>query len=109
MTMSESPTNNPALPVRPLSQLTSRTFTWLWPGRLALGKLALLEGDPGLGKSVVTLDLCTRLSTGRPMPDGSPGLAPSNVIILNAEDNEEDTIRPRLQAMGADLDRVFVL
>src|SRR5262249_172381 len=43
---------------------------WLWPGRLALGKLAMLDGDPGMGKSLLALDLCARLSTGRPLPDG---------------------------------------
>jgi putative DNA primase/helicase len=92
--------------VRPVSQLVSRPLTWLWPGRLALGKLAILDGDPGLGKSLVTLDLCARLSTGRPFPDGSccPGVG--NSIVLNGEDGAEDTIRPRLQALGADLERV---
>ena len=59
--------------LRPLSQLESQAVSWLWPGRLALGKLAMLDGDPGLGKSLLTLDLCARLSSGRPMPDGSPG------------------------------------
>jgi AAA domain len=126
------------MPIQPISQLTTRTITWLWPGRLALGKLAILEGDPGLGKSLVTLDLCARLSTGRAFPDGSacghppPNPSPqapspptplplstwgegrrtsepANSLILNGEDNAADTIRPRLQALGADLDRVFVL
>ena len=46
--------------VRPVSQVSSRSVSWLWPGRLALGKLALLDGDPGLGKSLLTLDLCMR-------------------------------------------------
>jgi hypothetical protein len=45
-------------PYRPVSQLASRPVGWLWPGRLALGKLAIVDGDPGLGKSLVTLDLC---------------------------------------------------
>src|SRR6202023_1198737 len=94
--------------VRPVSQLLTRSVAWLWPGRLALGKLAIIDGDPGLGKSLVALDLCARLSTGRPLPDGSSGPEASNTIVLNAEDGEEDTIRPRLQALGADLERVFV-
>jgi hypothetical protein len=93
---------------RPVSQLAPRTVAWLWPGRLALGKLAILDGDPGLGKSLVTLDLCARLSTGRPFPDGAAGPGASGAIVLNAEDGEEDVIRPRLQALGADLERVFV-
>jgi hypothetical protein len=94
--------------VRPLSEVTSRPLAWLWPGRLGLGKLAILDGDPGLGKSLVTLDLCARLSTGRPFPDDTPGPGASGAIVLNGEDGEEDTIRPRLQALGADLERVFV-
>jgi hypothetical protein len=65
-----------ALPVRlrPASELTPRPVDWLVPGRFALGKLALLEGDPGLGKSLLTLDLCARLSTGRPFPEDGPAL-----------------------------------
>jgi hypothetical protein len=94
--------------VRPVSQLATRSVAWLWPGRLALGKLAILDGDPGLGKSLVTLDLCARLSTGRPFPDGGAGPGPSGAVVLNGEDGDEDTIRPRLQALGADLERVFV-
>ncbi len=93
--------------VRSLRDLSPRPLTWFWPGRLALGKLAILDGDPGLGKSLVALDLCARLSTGRPFPDGSLGLT-GNSLVLNAEDGAEDTIRPRLQALGADLGRVFV-
>jgi hypothetical protein len=95
---------------RAVSELTTRTIDWLWPGRLALGKLAILDGDPGLGKSLVTLDLCARLSTGRAFPDGAagPGPGPGGAIVLNGEDGDEDTIRPRLQALGADLGRVFI-
>ncbi len=106
--MSTPPTATEVPCVRPVSQVTTRALAWLWPGRLALGKLAIIDGDPGLGKSLVALDLCARLSTGRPLPDGSSGPEPSNTIVLNAEDGEEDTIRPRLQALGADLERVFV-
>src|SRR5215831_7577883 len=97
-----------AMSVQPVSQLTPRPVSWLWPGRLALGKLAMFDGDPDLGKSLVTLDLCARLSTGRPFPDGSPSPGPANALVLNGEDSGEDTVRPRLHALGADLDRVFV-
>lgn len=92
-----------------VSELKPELVSWLWPGRLALGKLAMLDGDPGLGKSLLALDLCARLSTGRPMPDGSPGPNFCNALVLNAEDSEQDTIRPRLLAPGADLGRIFVL
>jgi hypothetical protein len=80
---------------------------WLWPGRLALGKLALLDGDPGVGKSLIALDLCARLSNGHPWPDGSPSPGAWPSLVVQAEDNPRDTLRPRLQALGADLARVF--
>src|SRR4051812_45980782 len=99
-TMNTSATTPLLAAVRPASALAPRVVDWLWPGRLALGKLAMLDGDPGLGKSLVTLDLCARLTPGRPFPDGSPGTRPRNVLVLNGEDGAEDTIRPRLQALG---------
>jgi putative DNA primase/helicase len=92
-----------------VSELTPEAYAWLWPGRLALGKLTMLDGDPGLGKSLLALDLCARLSTGRPMPDGSAGPGPANALVLEAEDGQKDTVRPRLEALGADLERVFVV
>src|SRR5581483_11459691 len=92
-----------------VGDLQSRPLSWLWPGRLALGKLAMLDGDPGLGKSLVTLDLCARLSKGRAFPDGAAGPGRAAAIVFNGEDSAEHTIRPRLQALGADLKRVFVL
>lgn len=93
--------------VFPLDQVAPRPIPWLWPMRLALGKLAMLDGDPGMGKSLLTLDLCARLTTGRPFPDEAPSPGPANALILNAEDSPEDTLVPRLQALGADLARVY--
>jgi hypothetical protein len=97
------------MPLQPFSALTPRSVAWLWPGRLALGKLAMLDGDPGLGKSFVTLDLCARLSTGRPFPDGTAAPGVSSALILNGEDDAQDTLCPRLQMLGADLARCFVI
>jgi RecA-family ATPase len=91
-----------------VSELRSLPVDWLWPGRLALGKLTMLDGDPGLGKSLLALDLCARLSRGLAFPDGRPGPGPCNCVVLNAEDGPGDTLRPRLEALGADLGRVFV-
>jgi hypothetical protein len=107
--MSHVTPSDEVIGLRPASQIVARPLAWLWPGRLPLGKLAILDGDPGVGKSLVTLDLCARLSTGRPFPDGSLGPGPSNSIVLDAEDDGADTVRPRLEALGADLDRVFIL
>jgi RecA-family ATPase len=69
--------------------------------------LAILDGDLGLGKSLVTLDLCARLTRGRRFPNGTPAPAGS-VVIVNCEDGVADTIRPRLDALGADLGRVHL-
>src|SRR5207244_4858991 len=57
----------------PLSQIQPRPITWLWPERLPLGKLAILDGDPGIGKPRVTLDLCARLTGRTPLPEGATG------------------------------------
>jgi len=82
---------------------------WLWPGRIPLGKLTVLDGDPGLGKSTVALDFAARISTASPLPDGTRPEYPQNTILLSAEDAIGDTIRPRLEAAGADLNRVTVV
>jgi putative DNA primase/helicase len=81
----------------------------LWDGRLYRGKLHGVEGDPGLGKSTAMLDIAARLSRGAAMPDGTPGIGPSGVVILGAEDGLADTVRPRLEAAGADLSRIVAL
>jgi len=90
------------------SEVETKPIEWLWRGRIPRGKLTIFDGDPGLGKSVVTMDIAARVSTGRGFPDGSP-CAPGNVLILNLEDESADTIVPRLKAHGADLSRVFIL
>ena len=82
-------------------------IAWLWPGYLAAGKLHVLDGDPGLGTSCLTLDLATRVSTGKRWPDDAQGCDPVGVLLLSAEDGLADTIRPRLDAASADVDRVY--
>ena len=57
-----------------LSDIASEQIHWLWEKRIPRGKLITLDGDPGLGKSLLTLDLAARITTGRPVPDGTPGV-----------------------------------
>jgi hypothetical protein len=102
-----APVDRP-LPCKRVSQLTPRSYDWLWRFRFAFGKLALLDGDAGEGKSLVALDLCARLSNGRPMPDSSAGPGVADSLIIQDEDGAEDTVRHRLQALGADLDRIGI-
>ncbi|MBV8431056.1 MAG: AAA family ATPase [Solirubrobacterales bacterium] len=96
------------MPFESADQVVAQAVSWLWENRIPLGKLLILDGDPDLGKSLVVLDLCARLSTGRPFPDGRPGSGPANALVLSAEDTPSDTIVPRLHRLGADLGRVFV-
>src|SRR5207253_5622783 len=90
------------------SDITPVALNWLWPRYLARGKLAVLDGDPEQGKSLVTIDLIARLGTGRPLPDGSAGPAPAAALLLSAEDDVADTVRPRAEAAGADLNRLLL-
>ena len=85
-----------------MSEYSPRIVRWLWPGRIAQGALSMLVGDAGLGKSFITCDLAARVSTGRPWPDGQPNNGPGRVFMLNDEDDIYTTIRPRLEAAGAD-------
>jgi hypothetical protein len=80
----------------------------LWPWYLPRGKLAILDGDPGVGKSLLTLDLIARLGRGGPMPDGATPACPGTSVLLSAEDDAADTIRPRAEAAGADLSRLVL-
>src|SRR5215207_2196982 len=91
-----------------LSEVEPERVEWLWPGRLPLGKLAVLDGDPGLGKSAVTIDIAARVSAGLELPDGQP-CEPAGVVLLSAEDGLGDTIRPRLDTAGADTQRIVGL
>lgn len=82
--------------------------TWLWHDRIPRGKVTVLDGDPGTGKSTLTLTITAKVTTGSPFPDGErPEVG--DVILLGAEDDIGDTIRPRLEAAGADLSRCWVL
>jgi hypothetical protein len=92
-----------------VSGVEAERIVWEWDGRLPLGKLVILDGDPGLGKSNLTLDWAARVTTGTPWPDGTLPAMRGGVVLLTAEDGIGDTIRPRLAAAGADLKRVVVI
>lgn len=96
------------LVVHRMSDVQPRRLEWLWPDRIPLGKLTLLAGDPGLGKSYVTCDLAARVSRGMVWPDDSTKRQPvGSVVMFNCEDGLEDTIRPRLDFAGADVSKII--
>jgi hypothetical protein len=79
---------------------------WLSPGRLAAGKITILDGDPGLGKSTLLCEFAARVSRGDPLPGGEAA-PPRPVVLMSAEDDPYDTIRPRIDAAGGDPRRVI--
>jgi hypothetical protein len=87
-----------------IADVQSHPVEWLWRGWIPRGKLTLLEGDPGVAKSLLTIELAARITKGLPMPDGSP-CERGSVVIVNAEDGLEDTVKPRLEVAGADIPR----
>ncbi len=107
--MVDKATPKPAGPVLVcLADVEPREIKWLWPGRVPMGRITLLVGRPGAGKSFLTTDMAARITTGTPWPDGSDCPAGS-VILISAEDDPGDTIRPRLDAHYADVRKVHLL
>lgn len=82
---------------------------WIWPKYLPAGKLTVLAGDPGLGKSSIAIDLVSRVTQGTFLPLSDQRTVKGTCFIASAEDAAEDTIVPRLISCGADLSRVEIL
>lgn len=109
-------TKKPRMPdgVKLASDYAVSELRWLWSGRLPLGKVSILEGDPSRGKSMLTADWAARVTSGDPWPSSSIRIKPNRkrrreprgVVMVCGEDDWGDTIVPRLIAAGADLERV---
>jgi putative DNA primase/helicase len=82
---------------------------WLWEQWLPFGKLVALDGAAGVGKSTLIIDVIARATRGGPMPNSDATFPPVTVVIGGVEDGWADTIRPRLDAAGADLTRVHFI
>ena len=92
------------------STVKIKPIKWIWPGILAAGKFVLLAGDPGLGKSQVSLFICSVISNGGQWPvSGEIYNEKDNILILSAEDGNNDVIVPRLKAVKADLERIHII
>jgi putative DNA primase/helicase len=88
------------------ADLTPEPVRWLWDGWLAMGKLHILAGAPGQGKTTIAIGFAATVTSGGRWPDGSR-CVPGNVLIWSGEDDPADTLLPRLLAAGADASRVF--
>lgn len=98
-----------ALHRRRLADVPPEEVTWLWDGRIPDGKLTVLGGDPGIGKSYVTMALATAVTLGVALPDSTLPDRPGDVLIASYEDDAADTLRPRADLMGADVSRIHVV
>lgn len=99
----------PALSVVRLADVEPERVTWLWPGRIPAGKLVTLDGDPSLGKSTLALTFAAAITTAGTWPDDTRVDQIADVVLLSAEDGLADTVRPRLDAAGADVHRVHAV
>lgn len=90
------------------SDVTPEPIEWLWDGWLAAGKLHVLGGAPGTGKTTISMALAATVTTGGRWPDGSRSKV-GNVVIWSGEDDPADTLIPRLALSGADLSRVYFI
>lgn len=88
------------------SNVEKKEIKWLWYPYIPYGKITLLQGDPGDGKSTFMINVAACLTTGADLPDGTPIEDPMNVVYQCAEDGISDTVKPRLVNAGADCDRV---
>jgi hypothetical protein len=91
--------------LQPASEVVPKPTNWLWPGWIAYGTVCLLDGDPGMGKSTISVDIAVRLSAGKALPDGTE-CAAANVLLCSGEDSIDSTIVNRLKLAGADLNRI---
>ena len=94
-----------------VSDVQPKKLRWLWHSRIPLGKVTVLDGDPGLGKSLLSIEIAAAVTTGRPMPNSATAdlAETAGAVFLSAEDDPEDTIQPRLDLAGADLTKVALL
>lgn len=91
-----------------MSDIQPEEVQWLWYPYIPLGKLTVIQGDPGEGKTTFVLAMVAALTKGEALPEREP-LDPVNILYQTAEDGLADTIRPRLDALGADCSRVLVI
>ena len=99
--------------IKSLADVEPLPIHWFWFNKIPLGMVTLIEGDPGLGKSFLALYMAAKVSTGGAWPDGDSmpdNSAPTgSVIILTAEDDLSHVVRPRLDAMGADVSKIIAI
>lgn len=92
-----------------MSEIESQEIEWLWYPFIPYGKLTIIQGDPGDGKTTLVLNIAAKLSNGIGIDEAMQISEPINIIYQTAEDGLADTVKPRLEAAGADCEKVVVI
>ncbi len=92
-----------------LSEIQTQEVKWLWFPMIPYGKLTIVQGDPGDGKTTLILNIAAKLSKGEGLDENMKPTEPMNIIYQTAEDGLADTVKPRLEMAGADCERIMVI
>lgn len=92
-----------------MSEVESQEVKWLWYLFIPYGKLTIIQGDPGDGKTTLVLNIAAKLSKGECFDSDMVVQEPVNVIYQTAEDGLADTVKPRLELAGADCEKILVI
>lgn len=92
-----------------MSEVQSQEVSWLWYPFIPYGKLTIIQGDPGDGKTTLVLNIAAKLSKGESLDSEMKLAEPLNIIYQSAEDGLADTVKPRLEMAGADCERISVI
>lgn len=92
-----------------MAEIQSQEVVWLWYSFIPYGKLTIIQGDPGNGKTIFVLNIAAKLSKGEDLDSGMKLSEPLTVIYQSAEDGLTDTIKPRLEAVGVDCENISVI
>ncbi len=101
--------SNPELNIINMADIEAVAVKWLWKPYIPLGKITIVQGDPGEGKTTLALSIAAALTRGDTLPNEADSHEPMNVIYQTAEDGLADTIKPRLEAVNANCTRVLVI
>ena len=101
--------SNTPLKLINMDEVTTVPVKWLWKPYIPLGKITIIQGDPGEGKTTLALAVAAALSCGKMLPGDTEPREPMNIIYQTAEDGLADTIKPRLEAVNADCSHILVI
>ena len=101
--------NETNLKIINMSDVESKEISWLWYPFIPYGKLTIIQGDPGEGKTTLVLNIAAVLSKGQGLDEHMNPEQPLHIIYQTAEDGLADTVKPRLEKAQADCNNIFVI